>query len=388
MTSSSRDPIKIGVLLSETGVTAPIECSQQRATRFATEEINEAGGIDGREIELVLCDPASRPARYAELLTGMIASEQIRVVVGCYMSSTRKAVLPVLERHNALLLYPTLYEGFECSRNVIYTGAAPNQNSFPLADYMLRNHGKRVFMIGSDYIYPYEANRVMSDLVFENGGEKVGEIYLPLTAGYEAYRDVMRRIVAAAPDFIYSTVVGIGMAHIYRAYAESGLDPARCPIATLSTTETEFTAMGADLGEGHITSAPYFQSVDTPVNRDVLARFRRRFGEDTVTDMCWEAAYFQMHLLAEAMRRSGGAEPDALLRTLPGLEFDAPQGRVRIDTQNHHTYLRPRIGRVNARAQFDILHEAPDWVRPDPFVISFGDEDRAAALDTAGGARE
>lgn len=388
MTSSHRDPIRIGVLLSETGVTAPIERSQQRATRFATEEINDAGGIDGREIELVLCDPASRPARYAELLTGMITDERIRVVVGCYMSSTRKAVLPVLERHNALLLYPTLYEGFECSRNVIYTGAAPNQNSFPLADYMLRHHGKRVFMIGSDYIYPYEANRVMSDLVYENGGEKTGEIYLPLNADYDAYRDAMQKIVAAAPDFIYSTVVGIGMAHIYRAYAEAGLDPARCPIATLSTTETEFTAMGADLGEGHITSAPYFQSVDTPANRDVLARFRRRFGDETVTDMCWEAAYFQMHLLADAMRRSGGADPDALLCTLPGLEFDAPQGRVKIDEQNHHTYLRPRIGRLNARAQFDILHEAPDWVRPDPFVIAFGDDAGAATLETADGGRE
>ncbi|WP_414446805.1 transporter substrate-binding domain-containing protein [Burkholderia sp. 22PA0099] len=388
MTSSHRDPIRIGVLLSETGVTAPIERSQQRATRFATEEINDAGGIDGREVELVLCDPASRPARYAELLTGMIANERIRVVVGCYMSSTRKAVLPVLERHNALLLYPTLYEGFECSRNVIYTGAAPNQNSFPLADYMLRNHGKRVFMIGSDYIYPYEANRVMSDLVFENGGEKAGEIYLPLNAGYDAYRDAMKKIVAAAPDFIYSTVVGIGMAHIYRAYAEAGLDPARCPIATLSTTETEFTAMGAEIGEGHITSSPYFQSVDTPANRDVLARFRRRFGEDMVTDMCWEAAYFQMHLLADAMRRTGGDEPDALLRTLPGLEFDAPQGRVKIDEQNHHTYLRPRIGRLNAHAQFDILHEAPDWVRPDPFVIAFGDDTGAAALEMADGGRE
>ncbi|MBN3725089.1 transporter substrate-binding domain-containing protein [Burkholderia sp. Ac-20379] len=388
MTSSHRDPIRIGVLLSETGVTAPIERSQQRATRFATEEINDAGGIDGREVELVLCDPASRPARYAELLTGMIANERIRVVVGCYMSSTRKAVLPVLERHNALLLYPTLYEGFECSRNVIYTGAAPNQNSFPLADYMLRNHGKRVFMIGSDYIYPYEANRVMSDLVFENGGEKAGEIYLPLNAGYDAYRDAMKKIVAAAPDFIYSTVVGIGMAHIYRAYAEAGLDPARCPIATLSTTETEFAAMGAEIGEGHITSSPYFQSVDTPANHDVIARFRRRFGDDVVTDMCWEAAYFQMHLLADAMRRTGGDEPDALLRTLPGLEFDAPQGRVKIDEQNHHTYLRPRIGRLNAHAQFDILQEAPDWVRPDPFVIAFGDGSGAATLELADGGRE
>ncbi|MGF6573156.1 branched-chain amino acid transport system substrate-binding protein [Paraburkholderia sp. GAS333] len=383
MTQSNRDPIKVGVLFSASGVTAPIESSQQRATIFATEEINAAGGIDGRELQLILCDTESRPARYAELMNEMIAGAQTRVIVGCYMSSTRKAVLPILERHNALLLYPTLYEGFECSRNVIYTGAAPNQNSLPLAGYMLKHHGKRVFMVGSDYIYPYEANRVMSDLIFENGGEKLEEIYLPLNADYPSYQEVVKKIVAAEPDFIYSTVVGMGMAHLYRAYAEAGLDPCKCPIATLSTTETEFTAMGADLGEGHITSAPYFQSVDTAVNRDVITRFKRRFGDEVVTDMCWEAAYFQMHLLADAMRRTGNADPDALLHTLPGMELDAPQGRVRIDEQNHHTYLRPRIGRLNRHGQFDIIHEAPNWVRADPFVISYSlDEADATQANT------
>jgi len=238
MTPSSNVPIKVGVLFSSSGVTAPIELSQQRATILAAEEINLAGGINGRELQLVFRDPASTPARYAALIQQLIVEEQIRVVVGCYMSSTRKAVIPIVERHNALLFYPTLYEGFEYSRNVIYTGAAPNQNSLPLADYMLGQFGSRVFMVGSDYIYPYESNRIMSDLVFERGGEKLAEIYLPLDAPWSSYLSVAKKIAAQAPDFVFSTVVGSGISHMYRAFAEAGLDPYKTPIASLTTSET------------------------------------------------------------------------------------------------------------------------------------------------------
>ncbi|MCX4157739.1 MULTISPECIES: transporter substrate-binding domain-containing protein [Paraburkholderia] len=377
MTSLPNEPIKVGVLFSSSGVTAPIELSQQRATILAAEEINHAGGINGRELQLVFRDPASTPARYAALIEQLIVEEQIRVVVGCYMSSTRKAVIPIVERHNALLFYPTLYEGFEYSRNVIYTGAAPNQNSLPLADYMLGHFGSRVFMVGSDYIYPYESNRIMSDLVFERGGEKLEEIYLPLDAGWSSYLSVAKKIAAQAPDFVFSTVVGSGISHMYRAFAEAGLDPYKTPIASLTTSETEVAAMGAALGEGHITAATYFQSVSDPVNQRCLANYHQRFGSGVVTDMCWEAAYFQMHVLANAMRITGGDDTNALLKTLPGLELNAPQGRIRIDEHNHHTYLHPRIGRLNRHGQFDILSDSPGWTRADPFVISHSLVDEA-----------
>jgi branched-chain amino acid transport system substrate-binding protein len=300
----------------------------------------------------------------------LLVEQRVRIVVGCYMSSTRKAVIPIVERHNALLFYPTLYEGFEYSRNVIYTGAVPNQVSLPLADYMLRHHGSRVFMIGSDYIYPYESNRVMSDLLFERHGEKLAELYVPLDATPDHFRAVARQIREQAPDFIFSTVVGEGTSHLYRAVAEVGLDPYKTPIATLTTSETEVAAMGSEFGEGHITAATYFQSLDSPLNRRCLASHRRRFGATLATDMCWEAAYFQMYLLADAMRRVGGDDTNALLGVLPGLVCDAPQGRVRIDETNHHTYLNPRIGRVNRQGQFDIVSEADGWTRADPFVIT------------------
>ncbi len=363
------------MLFSETGVTADIERSQRLATLLAVEEINAAGGIHGRPLELVCFDPQSSPAAYRALATKLVEEHGVRVILGCYMSSTRKAVLPVLERWNALLLYPTLYEGFEYSRHVIYTGAAPNQNSVQLAEFMMRSFGSRVFLVGSDYVYPYESNRIMSDLVLEKGGEKVAELYLPLDAQPEEFRGIVRRIQSQQPDFIFSTVVGEGTAMLYRAYAEAGLDPGRMPIASLTTTEAEIQAMGAGFAAGHITSAPYFQSLDTEVNRRCVAAFRARFGEDKVTNQCWEAAWFQVHLLADAMRRTDPDDVEALLRALPGSEVDAPQGRVRVDEHNHHTWLRPRIGRARADGQFDIIEEARAWVRPDPYLVSHTLED-------------
>ncbi len=375
MTNTTSDPIRVGMLFSETGVTSVIETSQRLGTLLAVEEINATSGIHGRELKLVSYDPQSRPSAYRQLAERLIVEDGVRVILGCYMSSTRKAVLAALERWNALLLYPTLYEGFEYSRHVIYTGAAPNQNSVQLAEFMMRTFGSRVFMVGSDYLYPYESNRIMSDLVLEGGGEKVGEVYLPLDAGREDFRAVVKRIKTLQPDFVFSTVVGEGTAMLYQTYAEAGLDPARMPIASLTTCEAEVQQMGPQFAAGHVTSAPYFQSIDTDNNRRCVEAFHRRFGDGKVANQCWEAAYFQTHVLANAMRRVDPGDVDALLRVLPGSEFEAPQGRVRIDEHNHHTYLRPRIGRCGPDGQFEILEQARAWVRPDPYLVSHTLED-------------
>jgi branched-chain amino acid transport system substrate-binding protein len=375
MNHDTKAPIRIGVLYSTSGVTSTVERSQQQAVVLAAEEINRQGGLLGRPVELVLRNPQSNPRLYARMTEELILDHDVRLILGCYMSSTRKAVIPVVERHNALLFYATPYEGFEYSRNVFYAGAAPNQNSLPLAGFMLSHHGLRVWMVGSDYICPYESNRVMSDLVLERGGEKVAETYLPLDAPWEGYVDVARRIRAAQPDFIFSTVVGQGIPLLHRAFASVGLDPYRMPIASHMTSESEVALMGAELAEGHLTCAAYFQSIDSDVNSDAIRRYRERFGDAEVTNMCWEAAYFQMHMLGDAVRRVGSDEVEPLLRILPGLEHDAPQGRVRIDEHNHHTYLQQRIGRVNRLGQFDILASAPGFVKADPYVVSHSTPD-------------
>jgi len=368
---SQFDPVKVGVLFSTSGVTGAIGASQRLGTELAIAEINEAGGIDGRELVAVCHDPRSNPARYAQLAEQLVAQDGVNVIFGCYMSSSRIAVIPVVERWNRLLFYPTLYEGFEYSRNVIYTGAAPNQNSMQLADYMTTHHGPRVYLVGSDYIYPYESNRIMADLVLQRpGGARVGERYVRLGATEADFRVVIDEIRATQPDFIFSTVVGDATAAFYRAYAEAGFDPARMPIASLTTSEAEARQMGADVARGHYTAAPYFQSLDTPANQRALASLRRHHGADVTANLCWEAAYFQVHMYADALRRAGSDQIDALLPALLGSSFEAPQGTVRIDPGNHHTWLHPRIGRQRGDGEFTVVRASAAAVAPDPYLVN------------------
>lgn len=363
-------PVKIGVLYSNSGVTSAAERSQLQATILAVEEINHAGGVMGRPVELICLDPKCETAAYASLAQELISVHDVRIIVGCYMSSTRKAVIPVIERNNALLFYSTHYEGFEYSPNVIYTGAAPNQSVLPLAGFMLAHHGSRVSMIGSDYVCPWESSRVMSDVVTGRGGFNIGETYLALDAGWEQYLHAVKMIKHQAPDFIFSTVVGDGIPLLHRAFAEVGMDPYKTPIASQTTSEAEIALMGNDLAEGHITAATYFQSIDSDNNHRAIARYRARFGDTETTNMCWESAYFQMHILAEGIRRAQSDDPNVLRSILPGIAFDAPQGLVRIDEQNNHTYLRPRIARVDPCGRFEIIASAPGLVKADPYVVS------------------
>ncbi|MEB0112987.1 transporter substrate-binding domain-containing protein [Variovorax sp. RTB1] len=380
---ADKDPVRVGILFSETGVTSTIGLSQLQGALLGIEEINEAGGIDGRELVAVRYDPQSQPARYAELAERLIVQDGVNVIFGCYMSSSRKAVIPVIEKWNKLLFYPTLYEGFEYSGNVIYTGAAPNQNSVQLAEFMTANFGARVYLIGSDYIYPYESNRIMGELVLQRpGSEKLAERYVALDATEKDYAAVIADIRDKRPDFIFSTVVGESTAALYLAYAEAGFDPKTMPIASLTTSEAEISQMARGVAAGHYTSAPYFQSIQSDANRRCLKRLQEHFGDGSVPNLCWESSYFQMHIFANALRQSGDEGIARLLPHILGSEFDAPQGRVKIDPTNHHTCLYPRIGRVNVDGQFTIVRQATRSVYPDPYLVTHSLGDWTAKLDT------
>src|ERR1700757_2184646 len=179
---SNREVWRVGVLFSRSGLMAVTESEHFFGTALAIEEINKAGGILEREIDVIAYDPGSSPDTYRKMADRLLTEDGASIIFGCSSSAQRKAVLPAIERRNGLLWYPSLYEGFEYSPNVIYTGASPNQNSFPLAEYIVRNHGRRVLMAGSDYIYPRESNRIMRDLVESYGGKIVDEVYVPMAA--------------------------------------------------------------------------------------------------------------------------------------------------------------------------------------------------------------
>src|SRR5258707_2170553 len=271
-------PWRVGILFSQTGVTSAIEQSQLNATLLAIEEINSGGGVLDRMIRPVIYDPASDPKQFRALAERLFQVDRIRLLFGCYMSSTRKAVLPVVESHRGLLFYPTLYEGFEYSRHCIYTGAAPNQNSLQLAKFLLSTYGNRFLLVGSNYIYPYESNRLMADFVVQGRGKVLDEIYVPLRPQDrdfdKDFDKVISRIKKTSPDVIFSTVVGAGTSTLYRAYRAAGFDPTRMPIASLTTNEAEVAEMGAEAAEGHITAAPFFETLSSPEARRFVAAFK------------------------------------------------------------------------------------------------------------------
>ncbi len=363
------DSWKIGLLFAETGTTSIIEKSQLNGALLAIDLINSAGGVRGRPLTVVSYDPQSMDYRYGKFAEKLIVNDKISVIFGCYMSSSRKEVLPIVERRNALFFYPTLYEGFEYSPNVIYGGACPNQNSVPLANYLMKSYGKRIFFVGSNYIYPYESNRVMRNVLRQGGGEVVGERFFDLDTRAEGFRDVVQEILELKPDAIFSTVVGQSCIEFYRAYHAAGGDGRLCPIASLTTNEGEISAIGADAAVGHITAAPYFRSISSPANRRFLKSYERKFGSIIDVTSCCEATFSQMHLFASALEETGDMDTDSLREALLGASFDAPQGPIKIDPDNNHTYLQSRIATVDASGEFVIDCKVRRAIKPDPYLV-------------------
>lgn len=368
---SQSHPLKIGLLFSTVGKTAPLESSQLRGALQAIDELNRKGGVGGRELVPVQYEPESNAERFRALAECLFTQDNVNVIFGGYTSTSRKAMLPIVEKHNRLLFYPQQYEGFEFSEHIIYGGSAPNQNGVQLADYLTSQFGARVYMVGSRYVYPYECNRNMQELILQHpGGAIVGERYLDLTGSYADFELVVNDIKKKRPDFIFSTVIGETVPFLYQAYARAGLDPEKMPIGSLNTSETEIAMMGIQAGCGHFTSAPYFQSVETPENAAALQCFRQLNGDAIPADMNWEAAYYQLHLYAMAFEIAGSDEFTRIIPELRGLEFAAPQGRIQIDAVNQHTGLNPRIGRSNEHGQFTILRESRRMVPPDPYMAT------------------
>lgn len=380
----NKDPVRIGLLFSELGVTSELESSQLYGALFAIQEINAQGGLDGRELVGIRYDPHSDNTNYKRLVERLITEDKVNVIFGGYMSSSRKAMLPIVEKYNKLLFYPEQYEGFEFSNNVVYTGAAPNQNIVQLADYMVSRFGNRIYMIGSRYNYPYETNRTMQSLISNFPGNAiVGERYVSLYANPAAIEEVVKDIIAKRPDFIFCTLIGRSVSYLYQAFLNFGLDPSTMPIGSLNTSEAEIAIMGAEAASGHFTSSPYFQSIDSATNRSTLGRFfESSYGDLAIPNMNWEASYFGMKLFAKAYEKAGSDDIQALLPCLLGSEIDAPQGRVRINPSNHHASLYPRLGQANSLGQFTIIKDAVGRIEPDPYMVHHNwDKQGANALE-------
>ncbi|WP_376960476.1 transporter substrate-binding protein [Azospirillum sp. A26] len=359
--------IKVGVLFSLTGTTAVVEKSMHNATMMAIDEINAAGGINGMKLTAIVEDPASDPATFADKANKLVLNDKCVSVFGSYTSASRKAVLPVFEKRKNLYWYPTLYEGRECSKNVMYTGAVPNQQQKDFIPWLVKTFGKKFYLIGSNYIYPKEENNVCKILLKELGGEVVGEEYVPL--GHSEFGSVLNKFRETKPDVIFSTVVGDSVIALHKQYKAAGFSPDRMPMASLTTSEVEIAAMGGEYAAGHFTSAPYFMGHQSKENEVFVENYHKRFGKESVTHFVSEAAYFQMHLFRKAVEKIGKGDisPIAVRDATAGLEIMAPQGKVKVDGDNLHCYLWPKIGQAQADGQFKVIQQSSDWVKPEPY---------------------
>jgi urea transport system substrate-binding protein len=361
------ETIKVGILHSLSGTMAISETSVVEAEELAIEEINANGGVLGKQIEVVKEDGASDWPTFAEKATKLIDQDKVVTVFGCWTSASRKAVLPVFESKNHLLWYPVQYEGQECSKNIFYTGAAPNQQIEPAVDWLLENKGKKFFLVGSDYVFPRTANTIIKEQLKAKGGETVGEDYLPL--GNTEVTPIITKIKQALPDggVIFNTLNGDSNVAFFKQIQSAGLTADKYPVMSVSIAEEEVQQIGVDYLKGQYAAWNYFQTVDTPANTKFVEAFKAKYGAERVTNDPMEAAYIMVYLWKQAVEKAGTADDLEKVRTAAvGQEFDAPEGKVKM-FPNHHISKTVRIGEVGDDGLFKIVWSSDGPVDPVPW---------------------
>jgi len=368
--------IKVGVLHSLTGTMAISEASVVDATLMAIDEINAQGGIAGRKIEAVVVDGQSDWAIFASEAERLITEESVSVIFGCWTSACRKTVAPVFEKYDHLLFYPIQYEGLEQSPNIIYTGAAPNQQIIPAVKWSFDNLGKRFFLVGSDYVFPRTANAIIKDQIAALHGEIVGEEYILL--GSTDVQGMVEKISMTQPDVILNTINGDSNVVFFEALRSAGITSDDIPTMSFSIAEDELRSMESSALAGNYASWNYFQSIDSETNLAFVNRFKEKYGADRVTDDPIEAGYFGVYLWAQAVEAAGTDNPQAVRRAVWRQSFAAPGGIVYIDPDTQHTWKTVRIGQIRADGQFDVVWSSEHPIRPVPFPLyrSFSQWDR------------
>ncbi|MES2259325.1 MAG: transporter substrate-binding protein [Pseudomonadota bacterium] len=357
--------VRVGLLHSMSGTLAIYEAALLDAEKLAIDEINASGGVLGRTLAVVVEDGASDPAVFAEKARKLLERDQVAVIVGTASSSSRKAVLPVLRRAAGVLFYPVFYEGQEQDPAVVYTSQEATQSVIPSMQWLLRNKGKKVFMIGSDYIYPRTCNRIARQTVTQMGGIVAGEEYVPF--GHTEFSAIINKIKAAGADCIYCTVVGGSVVSFFKQLRAAGLDGAKITLLSTALTENEIDGIGKDNALGYYSCAGYFQSIASPANERFIKAFRTRYGQARVIGDPMAVAYNSVYLWKMAVEKAGSFEPAKVLAAAAGLEIEAPEGRVRVHASNQHVWKKVRIGRARADGQFDIVWESAGPVEPNPF---------------------
>ena len=366
---NNRRPIIVGILHSQTGPMAVSELSMIEAEVLALEEINAEGGLLGRPVKWIIADGASDPPTFAKQADRLISKDDACVIFGCWTSASRKGVLPVVEAAGHLLVYPMAYEGLEQSPNIVYTGAAPNQQITPAVQWCHEKLGaRRFFLVGSDYVWPHCVNAIIGDQLAALGAEKVAEAYIPF--GSMDVAAAVRAIVETKPDVVLCSVVGDSALAFAQALRQAGVDPVKTPVLTFALGESELHTMPLGSMVGNYASWSYFQSIDRPENVQFVNAFKARYGRDRTVQDVMETAYFSVKLWAQAVREADNTDVRPVRYALRRQSMNAPEGTIAVDPQTQHTWRPVSIGRIRTDGQFEIVWRSQTLVRPVPFPSS------------------
>lgn len=356
-------PIRIGILHSLSGTMAESERPLVDILLMGVDEINAKGGLLGRQLEVLVVDGRSDWEYFAHEAERLIRDEKVDVLFGCWTSSCRKAIKPVVEKYNHLLFYPVQYEGLEQSDNIIYTGATPNQQIIPAVNWSLKNLGSRIYLLGSDYIFPRASNYIIRDIVKIKNAEIIAERYLPL--GSVDFDEIIAEIKRLRPDVILNTINGDSNGHFFKKRHQAGLDG--IPVVSFSIAEAELASIPEARTKTHFAAWNYFQSIDNPINRDFVARVRKKLGEKQAVGDPMEASYIGLNLWSQAVRHAESTDPVLVRKTINMQSLKAPEGIVSIDSSNHHLRKFVRIGQARHDGQFNIVWQSEYAIRPVPF---------------------
>ncbi|MFO0890907.1 MAG: urea ABC transporter substrate-binding protein [Isosphaeraceae bacterium] len=359
-------PIRVGILHSRTGPLAISEQAMADAELLAIEEINQAGGILGRRVEPVIADGRSDPKVFAQEARRLIEVEKVSVLFGCWTSLSRRAVKEVVESTGHLLFFPSNYEGMDIPSGVICTGPIPNQQVIPAVNWCYETlKARKFFLAGSKDIQAYSSNALVKDQLKAIGAQLVGEKYVELDGAGTA--EMVASIKAAAPDVVLSTVVGEGNKPFYLQMAQAGLTPARLPVVSFTIGENELRELPLKEMVGGYAAWSYFQSLEDPVNRAVVRRFKEKYGAERPTGDAIVAAYNAVHLWAKAVDEAETAVAAEVRKFAVRASLEAPEGVISVDADSLHTWRPFYIGRIRQDGQFDVAWSLDKPVRPVPF---------------------
>ncbi len=357
--------IKIGILHSLTGVMAVTEKPVVDAALFAIDENNKSGGVLGKKIVPVVADGKSDWPTFALEAERLISKEQVTVIFGGITSASRKMIKAVVEKYNSLLFYPAQHEGIETSPNIVYLGSSANQQAIPAVSWCLQNLGNRLFLVGSDYIYPRVINSIIGVTAAARDATVVGEEYISLNEENIDY--VIKKIIETQPDVIINSVVGKDNIRLFKALRKAGISAEKMPTMSLTVTETELAKFAFDEMIGDYGTQNYFQSLNTPVNNNFVAKFKEKYGAQKVISSHMANAYLALYFWKNAVTKAQSTDSSAVREQLRGAALSTPEGIISIDRTSLYTWKPVLIGKIFPSKQFGIVWNSLSTIAPLPY---------------------